>query len=849
MALAPISTINLPSGGWADELVCNTRVDGIIRTVRVPFAVVQNQLGQGIQGGVAMFLTAAEAAAELDHADKMTAMVIADPVAANNGYYRKTGAAGAGNWVRTADLPYSFIPMTVTGGSADAIAVSAQVTMPVGPLRGLFLLAPSAPNTGPVTISVNGGEALPVTDHDGDPLEAGYFAVNRPQMMLFTGASFQLATDVAAEYWAGQAQASRLAAEAARDAALAAANFSAFDTIAALRLATGLPDGRSISLIGFAGPGDMPPVNFVYSAGSAVTPNTWTVIAAPDGGRFICTDSKVDARLFGMFPSAVTDYTANLTVALACGKPVEIFCDNADDTYVITSVPAPSGAELRGTGPFKPTLWRKELNLDGGIYLRDGVGGKSGFRMSRIKFKCTSPNEATWTAGPGDVGSRVIPWINTCRAGGLTDMVITKNGALLNIFGTTTTFTGTEVTLAGSLPAHAGADVYKMVEVRASARNAAFYSEGLQGNWNSDIVVEDCEASGFWYIGFERCYTRDARFVRNKCYGIVNRPFYTYLGNSGGEWNGNYVDGRAAYFTLLAGVPVTDYAKQSNTSILLGDLISNMKILNETYEYCWGRGWSHAGKLGPGVVVENITTMECGYYGIFLGEVGTEQGSRPKITNAQITGGLVPVYLLAPCEMSGTVHSSPGPGAAVVLALGSLTGLGGKETGQKLDITIGSRETAGAIAGPAIQITGYTAISGRIAINDGSGIVCDIRDCAEADLAIASYGGAYNYLNGVSGHVRLTASGQNARGLYALACPRLKIDATIVTTSPSGVLIGAGSDDLLFTGIVDAPTVGVQIAAGSSRVRLIGSAKGSTVGNAVINGGTGCDASQMFAHT
>src|SRR5690349_15079146 len=66
--------------------------------------------------------------ADLAHDANTAALVSGDGTAGNNGLYMKVGASGTGSWSRVGDLPSSLVRMTVTGGTADAIEVSAPET-------------------------------------------------------------------------------------------------------------------------------------------------------------------------------------------------------------------------------------------------------------------------------------------------------------------------------------------------------------------------------------------------------------------------------------------------------------------------------------------------------------------------------------------------------------------------------------------------------------------------------------------------------------------------------------------------------------------------------------------------
>ncbi|WP_157173630.1 hypothetical protein [Pseudaminobacter salicylatoxidans] len=97
----------------------------------------------------------------LDYPQDTMAWVIGDPVAANNGIYRKTGASGAGTWTRLGDLPYSFIKAANVGaGTADAIVATSSTPISASDAGALIAVNVAIDNTGPATISFNGGPLI-----------------------------------------------------------------------------------------------------------------------------------------------------------------------------------------------------------------------------------------------------------------------------------------------------------------------------------------------------------------------------------------------------------------------------------------------------------------------------------------------------------------------------------------------------------------------------------------------------------------------------------------------------------------------------------------------------------------
>lgn len=176
--------------------------------------------------GTLMFATRAELEAALNYTQNTGAWVYGDAIAANNGTYVKEGAAGVGSWTRASDLPFSMIPLTVTGGTADAIQAASTIPVPATDRAALLTLVPNASNTGAVTITINGAAPIAVTDSTGAPLAETALAGGVPVMaMVFAGALRLIGeSDLAASVSA--AAASRLAAEAAASTAAAEAALS-----------------------------------------------------------------------------------------------------------------------------------------------------------------------------------------------------------------------------------------------------------------------------------------------------------------------------------------------------------------------------------------------------------------------------------------------------------------------------------------------------------------------------------------------------------------------------------------------------------------------------------------------
>ncbi|MET4283575.1 hypothetical protein [Bradyrhizobium sp. LA6.12] len=146
------------------------------------------QLGLG-------YATKAALDADLAHNANTLAMVYADSTAANNGIYVKSGVSGAGSWARVGDLPDSVIPLTVTGGTSDAILASAPST-PVTPGRHLYLMTPTANNTGSTTINVNGTGAVAIKNALNANLAAGSLLIGNGVLMFWATDHYQLLVSI-----------------------------------------------------------------------------------------------------------------------------------------------------------------------------------------------------------------------------------------------------------------------------------------------------------------------------------------------------------------------------------------------------------------------------------------------------------------------------------------------------------------------------------------------------------------------------------------------------------------------------------------------------------------------------
>lgn len=166
----------------------------------------------GTSGG-SIYLTRASLFADLAHAASDAAWVIQDPTVAFNGIYRKNGNTGTGSWTRVADLPYSFIEASNTGGTANAI--QATTAIPVSE-SALVLLNIVATNTAsPVTVAFNGGSVLTIKSNTGNDIAIGGLTADMLVMGRLAGSTFRLVSDQVSSAIVAAAEAAQTAAEAA----------------------------------------------------------------------------------------------------------------------------------------------------------------------------------------------------------------------------------------------------------------------------------------------------------------------------------------------------------------------------------------------------------------------------------------------------------------------------------------------------------------------------------------------------------------------------------------------------------------------------------------------------------
>ncbi len=143
-------------------------------------------------GGL-IYSTLAELNSDLAHAAYSMAWVIGDPVAANNGIYKKGGDSGSGSWFRVGELPYSFVRADAVGGTANAIAVT-TFTPISDQILVVFTLNLTTTDT-PVYVSFNGDNNLRIRTNTGFDPDIGALRAYMTLAGFKSGTDFRLLTD------------------------------------------------------------------------------------------------------------------------------------------------------------------------------------------------------------------------------------------------------------------------------------------------------------------------------------------------------------------------------------------------------------------------------------------------------------------------------------------------------------------------------------------------------------------------------------------------------------------------------------------------------------------------------
>lgn len=167
-----------------------------------------------------VYPTRASLFADLARPANAMAWVVDDDTVAYNGIYRKSGAVGAGAWSRLGDLPISFIVGTDIG-TGTANAIKAETVYPVSESALIIVNVFRSNTSANVTISFNGGAALPVKTSSGNNPSVGGLPANMRLMGVISDGTFRMVNDQAS---AAAVENSAIAAAASQVAAASSAS-------------------------------------------------------------------------------------------------------------------------------------------------------------------------------------------------------------------------------------------------------------------------------------------------------------------------------------------------------------------------------------------------------------------------------------------------------------------------------------------------------------------------------------------------------------------------------------------------------------------------------------------------
>lgn len=179
-------TDGVPASGTCDPAKPDIRLWG---------AEIEGLVAAQLTGGAGVYLTESALQANITPGNNSGAWVVSDTTPSLNGIYRKNGSSGVGSWFRVADLPYSVIGLEITGGTANAIEASSALPVPQAARRALYILVPAAPNTGAVTLAINGAAAKALKWQAGEDLANGHLQTGVPVLFFDNGTQYRMTQD------------------------------------------------------------------------------------------------------------------------------------------------------------------------------------------------------------------------------------------------------------------------------------------------------------------------------------------------------------------------------------------------------------------------------------------------------------------------------------------------------------------------------------------------------------------------------------------------------------------------------------------------------------------------------
>lgn len=340
---------------WRKYVIANLPSSGINKPDKAQIVAWGTMFETLLAGGAPGLGYASKAAldADLAHAANVTALVYGDATAANNGMYVKSGASGVGTWSRIGDLPNGIVTLSVTGGTANAIEVTAPET-PQQPGNKLYLLTPNAANTGATTIALNGGTPATVKNAFGVDLAANSFVNGQQVLMAWSVDHYQLlisaqvdASAILASALAAQSAAASSASSAASSAALLGNQVQQYDT-RALAIAATIPVG--VQAIKVTRHSSSAPLSYAtYIPGGSSGPMAFQEA----GGHWWQLDLSggvIDPAWFGAIGDGATDDLTAINAAIAAAGWRGSIALNGHVFHCSAEPSNPKGVHFRGSG-------------------------------------------------------------------------------------------------------------------------------------------------------------------------------------------------------------------------------------------------------------------------------------------------------------------------------------------------------------------------------------------------------------------------------------------------------------------------------------------------------------------
>jgi hypothetical protein len=326
--------------------------------------------------------------ADLTPGANLSALVVGDATAGNDGLYMKNGGTGTGSWTQLLDFVpgAQFVNATDAGsGTANAIEATTDIAL-AATGRQIVALSIFENNTGAATVRFNGGgPSYPIKTNSGVNVAAGYLVAGSEVLGRISGAAFKLFTDVSSAADRAAAEAAAAAAEAAQAAAEAAA--ASLD----------LKDYATVAEAQAAIPNIAP--SFIRTAGNETVGDggggLYTVVASDPGepGSFALPNisrwAKLVAdgahiKLFGAHPS-VSDNTAAINDAMDYAEHAAVGMHIPAGVYVCDGQVLFKARAVTGDGQF---LSRLVSTLSGGgaaflVQPQSAVSDDNTFRVWR----------------------------------------------------------------------------------------------------------------------------------------------------------------------------------------------------------------------------------------------------------------------------------------------------------------------------------------------------------------------------------------------------------------------------------------------------------------------------------